>query len=95
MKPTDYPNSLEIASYELNDDLIELIGEREACIGYEFTEGDKHWGERDNLAVSLFARFKGDEYECLDHLLSEEDQNEIEILVMQELEREAKEWNQP
>lgn len=95
MKPTDYQEQFTAEVWNMNDDLIDLIGEREACIAYEFEEGDKHWGERDSLTASLFARFAGDEWECLDHLLSEEDQNEIEVMAREHMDAEIKNWNQP
>ena len=94
MKPTDYTEVFEAHTYDMNDDLIDLIGEREACIGYEFEEGDKQWGERDTLTASLFARFKGDDWESLDHLLSEEDQREIEVMAREHMEQQIKDWNQ-
>lgn len=96
MQPSDYTEQFDAEVWNMNDDLIDLIGDREAVIGYEFEEGDKQWGERDSFTVSLFARFPGDEkYECLDHLLSEEDQNEIEVMAREHMDKQIADWNQP
>lgn len=94
MQPSDYTEQFDAETWHMNDDLIELIGEREAVIGYEFEEGDKAWGERDHMTASLFARFAGDEkYECLDHLLSEEDQREIEAMAYAHMEQQINDWS--
>lgn len=96
MQPSDYQEQFEAHTWDMNDDLIDLIGEREAVIGYEFEQGEKEWGERDSFTVSLFAKFKSDEkYECLDHLLSEEDQREIEVMAREHMEQQIADWSQP
>jgi len=94
MQPTDYPDSFDIETYNLNDDLIELIGDRDACISYEFESGDRAWGERDSFTVSLFARHDGDEWECLDHLLSDDEVEYLEGLAAKHMAEEIKNWNE-
>lgn len=89
MQPSFYgDNIITLEVWKLSDELIELIGDRAAIVGYEFEPSDTNWGLSENMVFTLFAK-TGEEWEDLDHLLEDAEILELEEIIWNEINKEG------